>query len=63
VYDLFVDESDRILIWLDDKVVIYDNNGQQMSTLSTPNTQIWPRGVIVSTNSILLLDRNCLFVC
>ena len=73
MYDVCVDDDDKILVCLFDNVVVYDKNGKQISSLQSTGRQIEPGGVYcdrnrqifvcdVKNSNILLFDRNYCFV-
>lgn len=73
VYDLFIDDNDKIYVCHDDNVVVYGIDGQRVSSLSKTDRAIEPCGVCVDKsgqifvcdrkkNSILLFDANYQFI-
>ena len=56
MYDVFVDNNDIIFVSLQHKVVVYDKNGKQISSLQSTDRKIIPRSVITDI-------KNCMFSC
>ena len=50
VYDVDVDDDDKIFVCLNNNVVVYDKNGKQISSLQSTDREIEPRSVCVDKN-------------